>query len=320
LKRLMVCGAVTLLTCGACPAQSQSGSQQAGLPQQQSQQPQPEFIEKGRRLTREGKLEEALAVYRQELQGAPDSVQAHVAAGVALDLMGRGAEGRQHFTSAINAARTPQEKAGAQRRMAISYAFEGDCAGAVRFAQQVFDYHVAEKNFFQQGEIANEVARVCLESGDLNAAEKWYRTGHEVGLREPDIKPERVALWNFRWAHAQARLAARRGRKDEARKHVAAAKALLDQSPELAKDQAIFFPYLTGYVAFHGGDYQTALTELLKANQDDAFIQTLIGQSYEKLGQAEKATEYYRKAAQVTSHNPPAAYARPFARKKLGMK
>jgi tetratricopeptide (TPR) repeat protein len=232
--------------------------------------------------------------------------------------MGRGGEARQHFTSAIGAARTPQAKANAQRRMAMSYAFEGDCAGAVRYAQQVFDFYVAEKNFFQQGEIANEVARVCLEAGDVDAAEKWYRTGHEVGLKEPGIKPERVALWNFRREHAQARLAARRGRKDEAQKHVAAAKALLDQNPEMAKEQAIFYPYLVGYVAFHTGDYQTALTELQKANQDDAFIQTLIGQTYEKLGQPEKATEYYRKAAQATSHNPPAAYARPFTRKKLG--
>lgn len=202
----------------------------------------------------------------------------------------------------------------------MSYAFEGDCAGSVRFAQQVFDYHVADKNFFQQGEIANEVARVCLEAGDIDTAEKWYRTGREVGLKETDIKPERVALWNFRWEHAQARIAARRGRKDVAAKHVAAAKALLDQNAEMAKEQTIFYPYLVGYVAFHTGDYATALAELQKANQDDAFIQTLIGQTYEKLGQSEKATEYYRKAAQTTSHNPPAAYARPFARKKLGTK
>jgi Flp pilus assembly protein TadD len=288
--------------------------------QQQSSQPQPEFIKKGQQLAREGKLEEALALYRQEFSNTTNAIQAQIAAGVILDLLGRGAEARQHFAKAIEAATTPQARANAQRRMAMSYAFENDCQGAMRFAQQVFDYQVAEKNFFQQGEIANELARVCLEAGDLDTAQKWYQTGYKVGLQEPDIKPERVALWNFRWEHAQARLAARRNRKDEARKHVAAAKVILDQNPVMAKDQAIFYPYLTGYVAFYGGDFNTALTELQKANQDDAFIQTLIGQTYEKLGQKEKAMEYYRKAAQVTSHNPPAAYARPFTRKKLGAK
>jgi tetratricopeptide (TPR) repeat protein len=288
--------------------------------QQQGGPPQPEFIKKGQQLTREGKLEEALALYRLEFSNAANAVQAQIAAGVVLDLLGRGAEARQHFAKAIEGAATPQARANAQRRMAMSYAFENDCQGAARFAQQVFDYHVGQKNFFQQGEIANELARVCLEAGDLDTAQKWYRTGYEVGLQEPDIKPERVALWKFRWEHAQARLAARRNRKEEAMKNVAAAKAILDQNPAMAKDQMIFYPYLVGYVAYYSGDYNTALTELQKANQDDAFIQALIAQTYEKLGQKEKAMEFYRKAVQVTSHNPPAAYARPLAKKKLGLK
>ncbi len=288
--------------------------------QQQGNDPPPEFIRKGQQLTREGKLEEALSIYRQEFNNAANAYRAQIAAGIVLDLLGRSGEARQHFTKAIETAANAQARANAQRRMAMSYAFEGDCQGAQRYAQQVYDYQVEQKNFFQQGEIANELARVCLEAGDVNTAEKWYRTGYESGLKEPDIKPERVALWKYRWEHAQARIAARRNRKDEALKHVTAAKAILDQSPEMAKDQMIYYPYLVGYVAYYTGDYNTALAELQKANQDDAFIQALIAQTYEKLGQKEKAMEFYRKAAQVTSHNPPGAYARPLAKRKLGMK
>ncbi|HKS28082.1 MAG TPA: hypothetical protein VJS44_09695 [Pyrinomonadaceae bacterium] len=312
--------ALLMLTLGVAFlfAQQQQPQQQ---PAQQGNQPQqPEFIRRGQQLTREGKLEEALALYRQESGNTANAVQAQVAAGIVLDLMGRGAEARQYFTKAIEAAATPQAKANVQRRMAMSYAFEGDCPGAARFAQQVFDYQVGQKNFFQQGEIANELARVCLEAGDVNTAEKWYKTGYDAGLQEPDIKPARVALWKFRWEHAQGRIAARRNQKEAALRHVTAAKAILDQNPEMAKDQLIFYPYLVGYVAYYTGDYNTALAELQKANQEDAFIQALIAQTYEKLGQKEKAMEFYRKAFQVTSHNPPAAYARPLARRKLGMK
>ena len=114
-----------------------------------------------------------------------------------------------------------------------------------------------------------------------------------------------------------ARIAARRGDKAGAQKDIGVAKSLLDDNPDMAKAQAIFFPYFTGYVAFYEGDYKTALDDLQKANQDDPFIQCLIGQTYEKLGDKDKAMEYIRKAASTTAHNPPAAYARPFATKKL---
>lgn len=118
--------------------------------------------------------------------------------------------------------------------------------------EQVLDYYISVKDFYNQGEIADEAARVCIDSGDLNTAEQWYRTGHDLGLREPNIPADRVDLWNFRWEHAQARIAARRGNKAEAQKHVAAAKAILGKGtlPDLQQ----FFPYLTGYVAFYGGD------------------------------------------------------------------
>lgn len=149
----------------------------------------------------------------------------------------------------------------------------------------------------------------------ISTAEKWYKIGHESGLKEPEIKPQRVDLWNFRWEHAQARIAARRGNRTEAQKHVAAAKAILDNGTN--PEQASFFPYLAGYVAFYGGDFKTALDELLKANQNDPFIQCMIGQTYEKLGDKDKAIEFYRKAAAAISHSPPAAYAVPLAKKRL---
>lgn len=289
---------------------------QAPPAQQQPQRPQqPEFVRQGQALAREGKLAEALANYRQILEKEPDSVPANNGAGVTLDLMGRSEEARKYFAKAIELASTPRAKAAAQRQMTMSYAFESNCKKAVESQEQVFNYYVSVNDFFQQGEMANEVARVCLESGDLDTAAKWYQTGYEVGLREADIKPERKDLWEFRWHHAQARIAARRGLKDEAQKHVAAAKAVLDKGTNA--EQAPFFPYLVGYVAFYGGDFKTALDEFQKANQNDPFIQCYIAQTYEKLGDKEKALEFYRKAANAIGHNPPAAYARPFANKKL---
>jgi tetratricopeptide (TPR) repeat protein len=266
-------------------------------------------------LIREGKPDDALALYRKTLQTSPDSLPANIAAGSVLDLMGKGDEARKYFSKAIEVADTPEHKAGAQRAMAMSYAFEGICKKTIEHEQQVFDFYGSVKNFFQQGEIADEAARVCIDSGDLDAAQKWYKIGHNAGMKEPDIKPARQDLWNFRWEHAQARIAARRGEQADAQKHVAAAQAILDKGT--IPEQANFLPYLKGYVAFYVGGYKAALEELGKANQNDPFIQCMTGETYEKLGDKDKAMEFYRKASTASSHNPPAAYAVPFARKKL---
>ncbi len=290
--------------------------------------PQTEWQRQAQPLLRQGKLEEALAIYQQELKNSPNSVSANNAAGSVLDLMGKGAEARRYFQKAIDSAPNAQAKANAERAMAMSYAFEGDCANTLKYEQMVFDYWKTRESaepgnaFYQQGEMANEAARVCIDSGDFAAAEKWYLAGREAGLKEPEISAGRKALWEFRTEHALARLAARRGHKAEAEKHVAAAKSALEQmqaaDPQLYRQQSTFFPYLTGYVAYYTGDYRTALGDLQKANTNDAFIQCLLGMTYEKLGEKEKAMEEYRKASMVTAHNPPAAFAKPFTRKKLG--
>src|SRR4051812_40415020 len=62
--------------------------------------PQPEFMRTAQASLREGKLEDALAVYQKELSANPNSVAANNAAGVVLDLMGKGADARKHFQKA----------------------------------------------------------------------------------------------------------------------------------------------------------------------------------------------------------------------------
>lgn len=280
-----------------------------------AQPEQPEFVKKGQQLMREGKMQDALALFRQTLQTSPFSVQANLGAGIVLDLISQGEDARKYFAKAIDVADTAERKAASQRAMAMSYAFEGNCKKTVEFEEKVMQYDASINNFYQQGEIADEAARVCIDSGDLDAAEHWYKTGHELGLKETGIKPARQDLWEFRWEHAQARIAACRGNLAEAQKHVAAAKAVFDKGTNA--EQAPFVPYLLGYVAFYAGDFPTALENLQKANQSDPFIVCLLAQTYEKLANRDKALEFYRKASTATAHNPPAAYAVPFSKKRL---
>jgi Flp pilus assembly protein TadD len=312
-------GAASVLAAGLQAAPVSAPTQQQAAPAvQQPPDPAADALRAGQALMRDGKAEEALATYLKAVEQFPTSVPARIRVGVQLDLMGRYPEARTHFEKALAMPLTPALEANALRSMAMSYAFESNCKGAIPYESRLYErYLTKDKDFYMAGEIANELARVCIEAGDFNTAEAWYKRGYEAGLQEPNISAARKDLWEFRHQHAQARLAARRGNKALADTHVAAAKAALDRGTN--PDQAPFFPYLVGYVAFYSGDYRTALAELLKGNQNDPFILSLIAQSHEKLGDQAAAKEYYTKVMASTAHNPTNAFARPLARKKLGL-
>lgn len=282
-----------------------------GQPQQPPADP---AVREARALTNQGKLDEAMAAYRQMLDKSPDSFDANLGAGVVLDLQGKYDDARKHFTKAIDTAPSPQAKAQAMRSMAVSYAFAGDGKAAVKYEQPLYEQDLAVHEYNDAGEVADELARLLLESGDTAGAERWYRNGHDAALKDPDLKPDMKELWAFRWESAQARIAARRGDHKQAEEHVAAAKAIMDKTTLRGQEQ--FLPYIQGYVAFYSGDYKQAIADLRRGNQRDPFILSLLAQSYEKTGDKDQAAETYRKILGFNMHNPTNAFARPVAKRK----
>lgn len=273
-----------------------------------------ELVKQGQKLNSEGKQDEALALYNRALQLSPDLYQAQLAAGMALDLEGKYQSARLHLEKAIKAA-TPEQKVQALRTMAVSYAFTRDADSAATYERQAFDLQYADKKFDDAAGTANELARIYLESGDSDNALQWYQTGHLTALLKPNMMPAEKDLWEFRWESAMARIRARQGRKEEALKHLAAAKALLDKGTN--PDQARFYPYIVAYVAFYAEDYKTAIAELQKGDQKDPFVLSLLAQAFEKSGDKAKAMEYYKAVLTINSHSPTNAFARPPAQQKL---
>jgi len=248
-----------------------------------------------------------------------------------LDLRGETKQARVMFQKMIDSAPTPAAKAAAQRAMAMSYAFDRDCANTVKYESMVIAYWATREQaepqnaFYQQGEMANEAARVCIDAGDLAAAEQWYRKGYELGVKEPAPQTHPKSLWDYRLAHALGRLAARKGDKAEAERQIANARRALESDTAMAAQQERFFPYLVGYVALYTNDLPTAEAQFTKAialrgNEKDPFMHALLAITYERMGRTGEANALYRKAYDMaTSHNPPSAFVRPMVREKLGL-
>ena len=273
-----------------------------------------DLVKQARKLNSEGEQDAALALYRRALERSPDLFDAHLGAGVALDLKGTYKEARQHFGKAIELAPEGSKNL-ALTAMGVSHAFEGDAKSASTFYRQVFDREMLAQNVAGAAETANALGRVYLESGDLDNAFKWYQTGYETSRRQSKLTGEQIDLWDLRWAHAQARIAARRGNAQEARDKIASVKSVLDKGSN--PEQQVQYPYLVGYVDFYLKDYPGAIAELQKADQKDPFILALLAQAYEKSGDQVKAREYYEQVLLSNAHSPNNAFARPLARRRL---
>jgi len=156
-----------------------------------------DLVQQGEKLSREGKQDEALALYRQAIDKAPRLYEAHLAMGQALDLKGEYAEAREHLSKAIELA-PADSKPQALRSMAVSYAFEGNAFKAAESEMELFNTRLAKSDSVGAAETCNELARIYLESGDPDHAYKWYKMGYETVAHKPDLSDADKNLWLFR--------------------------------------------------------------------------------------------------------------------------
>ena len=281
-----------------------------------AQTPAPEdLVKQGRALVSQGKLDDAVTLYRQAIKLAPQSFDARLAMGILLDLRGQYAEARTHLAEAIRRA-----PAGARNQammtMAISWAFEDRSDEAMKFFEPVYKQQLADQDAAGAAATANAVGRLYLETGDPANARKWYELGVRHARAIDALPQSERDLWELRWLHAAARMAAREGKADEARKQVAAFEQVMQKRARLSEDNEIY-RYLLGYVSYYTKDYDRAIAELAKGNMGDPFITYLLGMAYEAKGDTTNARQYYRRTLEINAHSLPNAIARPHARAKL---
>jgi|SRR5688500_17150194 len=268
-------------------------------------------IRQAETLMEAGDLAGAVATLEKTVAAAPTSFDARLILGRALDLQGRHDAARVHLEEAVKLASDRQRNT-ALSSLGVSYAFQSKADEAARYYQRAYDAQVQADDTGGAAGLANALARVYLESGNLQKAEQWYTTGFEMAKKIPGLPASEAALWEMRFHHAQARIAARRGNNAAAEKHAEAVRVALDKG--VPENQRSAYPYLLGYIAFYTKDYRQAVEALLKGDQSDPFVLGLIAQSYQKLGDRDKAAEFYKKVMASPAHSINAAFARPLAR------
>ena len=90
-----------------------------------------ELVKEGRKLNSAGKQDEAIALYERAITLDPKLFDAHLGAGIALDLKGDYTRARAFLQKAIDLA-PETARSQALSAMGVSYAFEAKAADAAK--------------------------------------------------------------------------------------------------------------------------------------------------------------------------------------------
>ncbi len=272
------------------------------------------------RLKALGRLDEALATYQQALRLDSNSFDAHMGAGMVLDLKGNYADARKELDRALAAApeNAREQRDQALTALAVSYAFEGDVEQAKTYYEKLYDFQVSTQRLDKAATTAGTIGRAYLDSGDTRQAAQWYETGQETVKKMSGLSSEELDVWQMRWEHAQSRIAVRSGNTEEAETHAAAMKTLIDKTVKNGANgtNAIVsalgqsYQYLVGYNAFYSGKYDDAIAALQKADQHDPSVLGLLAEAFVKKGDVDAARPYAEKVTGPPTHTLQSALAR----------
>ena len=275
-----------------------------------------ELVKQGRALFSQGRHDEAERLYRQAITLSPRSFEAARALGILLNIKGQYPEARTHLQRAISVAPTAAVRHQARATLALSYAFEGKLAEVNREFEALRRQQQVDGDLSGAAASARSLGRILLEAGDIANGRKWYEIGYQEWKPQSTQPESERLLWELRWRHMQARISAREGKIDEAKRFLAEFEVLMKKRGRLAEDNGIY-RWVSGYVAFYAKDYDGAIGELTQGEVDDPFILDMIGKSYEAKGDLTNARQYYRRVMESNVYNLQSAIARPHARAKL---
>ena len=249
-------------------------------------------------LLRMGKFPESIEQYRKALTIDPHFVPSHFGISADLTYMGKPDEANAELQKMTEEARNDGELRIALFGMAVVASDGGKWDKAVQAMDK--EFAVAEKKNDVAAMAADLQAKgnIIAEAGKYDLAAQQFDRSFEMvqgSSLSQEIKDNSKLLHHFNLAALAI------GKKD-----YAAAKSHADeyrQGAEVSKNpaQVKLAHELAGRIALAQKDYDTAISELEQANQQDPRNLYRLGQAYQAKGDKDKSQKLYAEAAGFNS-------------------
>jgi tetratricopeptide (TPR) repeat protein len=251
-------------------------------------------------LMKIGKYDESIVHYRKALEQDPNFVASHIGIATNLNFKGRHGDARKQLKELYAMARNDAERRAAHFATAVSYVDEGDMAKAL--AELDKQYALAEKiddASAMSGDLII-MGNVLYEWGRLDEALVRYTRAVDA-VRESGLSKEVKDNTELNHLYNAAAVAVKRG-------DLEAAGATAEQyrkGVEALKNpnQIRLAHQLGGMIALEAKDYDKAIEELALASQLNPYNLYRLALAYKGKGEAVKAGEFCRKAAQFNALN-----------------
>ncbi|HEV8427323.1 MAG TPA: tetratricopeptide repeat protein [Pyrinomonadaceae bacterium] len=249
-------------------------------------------------LLKMGRFDEAITQYNKALSVDQNFVNSHFGIAAALTYKGKAADAQAELQKMSQKARTDAERRTALLGQAVVAVDSGKFDQGLAELQK--QYAVAEKNSdsaAMTGDLQLK-GNILLEMGKPDEAQKAYeqalKTTTDSNLSK-EVKDNTALFHHYnlaRVAIAKKDLAVAKTETDTFRKGAEAAKNA--NQVKLAHE-------LSGRIAFEEKSYNTAISELGQANQQNPAVLYLLGQAYQGKGDTTSAKASFTKAAKFNS-------------------
>jgi tetratricopeptide (TPR) repeat protein len=249
-------------------------------------------------LMKMGRFDESIAMYRKALATDPNFAPSHIGVATNLMLQGKHDAARAELWKLHQAARNDGERRGALFTAAVTYADEGKFEQALGELKK--EYAVAEKINDDAAMSADVVAMgdVLLEAGKADEARKRYLQALEL-VQQSDLSAqvkEDAALVHH---YNLGRVAVRAGDLAGAKQHAATFMQGATAKKNAAETRQAH--ELAGTIALTEKNFDQALAELSRGNQQDAYTVYRMALAYQGKGDQAKSAELFEKVANLNS-------------------
>ncbi len=263
-------------------------------------------------LMKLGRFEESIANYEKALARDEGFVASYVGIGNNQIFMGQSAEARATFQKLQEVARNDGQRRQSLFWAAASYLHEGEFDQALAELAKRYEIAAATDDKSTLSGDLNLMGNVLLEKGDPQGASAKFREAVEM-IEQADVSDDVKEGTRRNHVYLEARAAVATG-------DLETATGKLEEYRQRAAVKSIPFELrrtheLAGVIALHRDDYDTALTELEQANQQDPRVLYLQALACQGKGDEEGTRQFASRAASFNQLNLNLAYVRARAQK-----